>query len=1187
MYCFKAFGLALCSLFTSATKMIKEAGLIKTKRSNVAMNCSTIPGGITPVEYSALVIVELFPSLKLLKKDKDATEYQDLLTILETVRDLAKTHDYSKPSLVKMVKDRCLSNLSIDGLKAIIKDSAFCQFPDSLALSMRFKGVSTNPPQLRTDYGDEDYIPRELDATPIKKAVTTKPEIERSKLRLEDAGFDDCTKGNIRVLANKLPETAFVWQAKINYDQYYEIKSLVERIFSTYGTGIVLSEASSIPEFKKVLKYFIAEWYKREYHSNRAISPNIPTALSIQIVDNFKIGHLPVNVRTNWQSCIRALGGLPVFALLERHKSDKTNRLLSNLSVLFDPEDSQDFDATEELFNDKTINRSESIRSLIPVLQAGSFPYDEKDRINSSSSWTFGDFIEKLKTGFEGNRRRKFSIEYQFWLMPGFTAKLTTCIRFKPNVAGEGRNFAINEDRLKGWGINIDGLNQFTLCFVCDDQQFSLHFFKCLNQDWIPYKCENVVATDFPLFKDIHVKLDQSLLPPISFPSRNKGCVQFYSDDHRSWTSRGSCGRYSLVVFDPSLWYSPESHVIEDSEYEYVELEEGKCELYPIGNGEPITFYNAEGKLTVKPKHLFFQEGYFSNRIESQFPCYIPGQDNTQIVYVVDKSGFEVGVIKNSGEITLVGNDEYCKEVYDFHASKFKKIETFNSLSGYQLLRFRSYSYEKTAELRCFFVSPDTSIIRKITSNSREGTISLTGLSGFNVSIREGSYQINRNNNISCDYGITKESSCCKLGIADDRGNQLQLDVVWPYDWADILYKGKTEERLYKSDSTERLSVPAILADRYEHRRFSEKGLQLSKISDDKRYEINSFIHKAFLSDNMNHRPPEKSFEGYAKISLYSKMLQRDELHKYIVDSGNSITEDVDNLKFVFIPIDEGEVVDLSMISLENDGRKGAIRYLLLDIPTDLNDKRGIIVQSLKGLNPQEYYRAAYKPSSNEPDKVRANEKEQKRLANKNKYSKLFYSDKPDFRIALRAFDLALDLECYFGWFDELKVLCSYELFFEKRMVAFLMQYINAKSSRHEEINYTGLWRLAGEFMFDWMLFPVEFWRALIKIDSQYSAYIRRLFLARPGLRGAAIYQTKAIYSLIICEKAFEFRRSEKIENKIAQCIRGDKKDIAQIDYKGKKKAYESFLSGKEKLEIFKKMTDFSTLLEVNAVLSK
>lgn len=1159
-------------------------GLIKTKRSHVAMNCSAIPGGINPVEYSALVIVELFPILKSLKKDEDVAEYQRLITILEVVRDQARKHEYSKVSLVEMVKEKVLFDQTIDDLKDIIKDSAFCQFPESLASPMRFKSVSANPPLLRTDYGDEDYIHGELDSTPLNKEVAAKSRIKRSKPRLEETGFDNATKDDILKLANKLPETKFVWQARINYCQYCEIKSLVESIFSTYDARDIISEAS-IPGFEKVLKYFIAEWYKREYHSNgRAIYPSIPTELSNHIVDVFEIDHVPVNVRTNWQSCIRALGGLPVFALLEKHKNDKADKLLNNLSVLFDPEDSQDFDATEELFNDKTINRSESIRSLIPDLQAGLFPYDKADRINSSSSWTFGDFNEKLKNGFEGNRRRKFSIEYRFWLMPGFAAKLTTCIRFKPNVAGEGRNFAINEDRLKVWGINIDGLNQFALCFECDGQQFTLPFFKCLNKDWIPYKCENVIATDFPLFKDIQVKLDNSPLPQISFPARKKGCVQLYSDDHRSWTSRGNCGRYSLVVFDPSLWYSPECQVIEGCEYEYVELVEGKCELYSIGDGERISFYNAEGKLTVKPKHLFFQEGYFSNRSESQFPCNILGQAITQNVYVTDCSGFDVSIIKNSGEIAWAGKEEYRIEAFDLESSQYKEIKSFETLKGYQRLRFH-FDDKKKTEIRCFFVCSDAQISRKVTPKSKIGTIKLTKLNEFNLSVREGSLgQINSNKRISCDYKITKESSCCKLGIADDRGNQLQLDVVWPYDWTDILYKDKTKERLYKPDSTKMPSVPAILADRYEYRRFSAEGLQLSKISDDKRYEINSFIHRAFLSNNMEQRPPSKSFDGYAEISLFSKILQRDELYKYIVDSGNSITKDIDNLKFVFIPIAEGEVVDLSMKSLDNDLNQGKKRYLLLDIPSGLDNTRGIIVQSLKGLNPQEYYRAAYKPSVNEPDRVKVYEKEQKRLANK--YSKLFYSDKPDFRIALRAFNIASELECYFGWFDELKALCSYELAFEKRMVAFFMQYINTKTSQHDEINYAGLWRLAGEFMFDWMLFPVECWRALMRTDSQYSVYIRRLFLARPGLRGAAIYQTKAICSLIISENAFEFRCSKKIENKIAQCIRRDKKDIAQIEYNGKKKAYESFLSGKEKLEIFKKMTDFATLLDIHTVLN-
>ena len=257
---------------------------------------------------------------------------------------------------------------------------------------------------------------------------------------------------------------------------------------------------------------------------------------------------------------------------------------------------------------------------------------------------------------------------------------------------------------------------------------------------------------------------------------------------------------------------------------------------------------------------------------------------------MVDQSGFEVGVIKNSGEITVVGNDEYRKEVYDFDTSRFKELETFDTLSGYQLLRFRSY--EKTAELRCFFVSPDTSITRKVTPNSRVGTIELTGFHKLVASIREGGYgQININNKISCDYRITKESSCCKLWVTDVRGNQLQLDIVWPYDWTDILYEDTSGDQLYKPDSPKMPSVPAILADRYIHRRFSAAGLQRGKISDDKRYEINGFIHKALLSDNMEQRPPSKSFDGYAEISLYSKTLQRDELYRYIVDSGNSITK--------------------------------------------------------------------------------------------------------------------------------------------------------------------------------------------------------------------------------------------------------------------------------------------------------
>ena len=215
------------------------------------------------------------------------------------------------------------------------------------------------------------------------------------------------------------------------------------------------------------------------------------------------------------------------------------------------------------------------------------------------------------------------------------------------------------------------------------------------------------------------------------------------------------------------------------------------------------------------------------------------------------------------------------------------------------------------------------------------------------------------------------------------------------------------------------------------------------------------------------------------------------------------------------------------------------------------------------------------------------NEKEKnlKRLETKEKYTTLFFAENADLKIAIRAFNIANELGCYYGWFDELKILCLYDVSFERRMVCFFKQYLDDCLVRQTAINYPGLWRFSGEFMFDWMLIPARYWRDLIEICKDYSVYIRKLFLARPGLRGAAIYQTERISSLIASETLFAFRRSDEVGNKVAQCIRCKRKDIAQIEYPGKKRASETFFSEKDKISIFKNLTDFSFLMEVYDIL--
>ena len=131
-------------------------GAIKTKIGQVALNCSTLQGGVSPIEFSANVIVEMFPDVKAYSKDSDALAFMRLMRILDEVREMAKRRNYSKKALIALVEERILSPLSLDDLKEIIKDSAFYWFPDSMDSAMHFRDISKNPPQLRTNYGNEE-----------------------------------------------------------------------------------------------------------------------------------------------------------------------------------------------------------------------------------------------------------------------------------------------------------------------------------------------------------------------------------------------------------------------------------------------------------------------------------------------------------------------------------------------------------------------------------------------------------------------------------------------------------------------------------------------------------------------------------------------------------------------------------------------------------------------------------------------------------------------------------------------------------------------------------------------------------------------------------------------------------------------------------------------------------------------
>ena len=133
--------------------------LIKTIRSRVALNCSTL-GEIAPVDYAARVIVELLPSLKAIKKDEDVDAFPELVSLLEKVSAANKRHSYSKDALLSLVKEEFLLGKSVWDYIELIGNSSFCFFPTEEGAPMHFTTVSQNPPLLRTNYGEEPYLPK-------------------------------------------------------------------------------------------------------------------------------------------------------------------------------------------------------------------------------------------------------------------------------------------------------------------------------------------------------------------------------------------------------------------------------------------------------------------------------------------------------------------------------------------------------------------------------------------------------------------------------------------------------------------------------------------------------------------------------------------------------------------------------------------------------------------------------------------------------------------------------------------------------------------------------------------------------------------------------------------------------------------------------------------------------------------
>jgi len=953
-------------------------------------------------------------------------------------------------------------------------------------------------------------------------------------------------RDRISDIASQLKDGIHVWEAQISLDMFIKIKILISEI---PNLDYAMKEMKE--EMAKLIRYYVAEWYKREYHDNCEMNiPGLSTQLYKETIITSGIEHNTVSddegSRTMWLDTLEAEGGIPVYDVINKLKEDRGNSLTNSLEYLYETEGELDEGLAEMLFrNNQTIKRSRSIRELIPFLQKGNMPYNPEERINSEQSWTFEDFTKTLEEVRQSHQRSKFTLEYHLWKLDGFPPSLKTCIRFKPDEVGQKRNFAISTKKLEFWGIDPNKLGKLQIKFSSLDTSHLIPLFKCKNEDWIPFVAKNIVETELPPFKDIDFELlsnnDVLSRQRIKRVQSQKGYIQFFSSDGSHWTSFGASGKFSLVVFDPDLWSSPEASSLGESGFEYIPLIDGKGYLF--SNKEKtrqICFNNAEGNLFIEPSHILFTTNDHFGWVGSRLECNKYGEDDRCLVYVTDRINFQAKFVKteNNGSITWenVADNELRTYVWK-NGDRWEPIDKTDNLLGFQRLRFKAKN--KEAKIEVFFLPKNSSITRKITANSKQGSVELSGIEQPGIKVlTNGPLTINSNGNIQCSYTHTGTSDGFMLDIIDDGQNILHVGTYWPYDMNDIIKETDNGRILFSEKE-----VATVFAGTYIHRKISKNGVSLNHISEDGLIELKDFIRRGLLNG-----ATIGSIDG-CTFKLFNKELGQDNRFSNIVESGNEITIDQSQLKFVFIPSNYGDIVPLNLKLVQSDSYREAKNCLFIDIPDEISEQSGIIFQSLEGdLRPNIYFRPKYKPASKEPSKIRP---EDKVIKQKNRIKGYFSEQNnisKDYEISLRAFILANKIHCHFGWFDELKALLLINNGLEERLVSFFEQYVSQCEKNGDSIDFSALWKLVGEFMLDWILIPARFWKELLERNPRFnSKYIETLFRSRPGAQGATKYKLSSLAYTILNSEEMKFTRTSNNAGTIAKLIRGKNKELYKL----------------------------------------
>lgn len=1072
---------------------MKESFILNTLFSSIAKLRPNAIDDPWPIDdFLTHIASIIFPYVR----DKDFDEVKKLELLVNAIKPLLRTKkslDYTslnERSLIDALKETWISRLDDKtklatslNLVEKVSNSGFVILKEKL-----FNSYLKSQTERKTKYGDQEYLSLSnssqdqlpnIEIKVRKKAPQTKkwePESEKEK-ELKDFW-------EMKQLPTSLEFGHFFWEYKIDKETYDNIKRLLiqlelnknSRLCSRYAFNIAL---------------FLAEWFKREYDGyqcERGLDVLGLTSQKSNII--WKYSNLPHEYLINSGQDERLfsmyiLGGFPVKYIARVRRFDNLFYAIYRLSKgdIIDDEIvesfSNSFDSNNFVYQ-ASLEKGGSLYSYIDQILDGDYPLADSDK-KEEPFVTFCDILEKGKRLCYENF---FSPEWLFYSngTEGVETDIVVKIGYKKNRC------YIPYDYVKNWdGVgDISGVRNFALGLVDDTGKKSkstIRFSKTGDGDspfvgW---------GTNSSLSMDVDIAQVNNLYVVMYLPDNKEKKIHtiavrnhyqiYQTENSYCWSTNKNSIACSALLYNTTKYKIVESPIKPTELILPDENRKGWCWIIIIDNiiieevttGKEYIFSKQRGKLGV----LFKEDnGIKQNVVEYTYydedeykTLSIPIMYGTKGINSVKFYPFEHDKKPESFK-----PQDYIVE-YKQGPGKYNKLEKERQ-PNCGLTNIRIQKDDLRLETICFFIplDDDKSLVvrdlkkREIRFKGDDVPIWSEGTDGDFKLMEERVFDDTQYDN--------RLEDCIPFRIGTEE-SYITIKVFRAKDCREIYYNGQL---LKQSSSNKTREVPMILKDKFKIRTINEKGVSWDSLEEHKMLDFH------FMKNNGSYRRiSEAGDDPGTLVYLYKDMHKQNCPLNILKISPDYVSKYV----FYYWAIEEEQYPVKLDCEYDADLKE-------LKIPDLFNteEKAGMIFQSLKGeVYPPHYSRPYYSNWCG--------------LLNRS------YTEP----ICMKCLKLASEHHIYFSQFPPLyKLVESVDA--ARQLIALALKYMEEMESSGRNAA-RDLHRFADEFLFDWMLLPVQLWKAACRGSEKNRRNAERLFRYKPHVNSAG---ERSYLNLIIQE---------------------------------------------------------------------